>query len=792
MATNHSVSQSVSNFFVSQAEQRQRDTGKAAAESAARAAAAESARDSAVADAARADAERDAARAAAQASERTAEDARADAERAVTAARDNAAAAAREAADELATAEDAERVAFARAAAADDELARALAEGAARADELEARAEAAEDAAARARGEAERATASAARAAERAEHAEGENVSLRDQLFEREAELDSARLARTPRAHADAARNDAAAARAAARTAGEASRAEIADALARAAAVGDSLGEARARLELAEDARRRDAAAHAEQLRDARGATAALRDEIALLHRTGADGWGQALGEQQRMLLALRAQLAALIAERDKERDAFARACGFDSGGVGGGGGGGGDGVNGHRSSGVAVPPLNLAGGGGNLEEPATGERRWRRGGQNSVTLQLSKGADETSVPIGAVRNGGGGGAGGVNTNSQQMQRFIAGKARELTHARRERDEMRRRLDSAARSWSTAEEERARRLRGLEDAHVSHAYQSRQLLGMVAERDARLATLQQALCDLAAGEGPANGRAAAARERDGETTSTRKPKKHKQAAEVLRAYVLRAQDEDLARTRELVAEIQRLSAQQPTPPAKASSATDDPTNAGEGAGNGGIGGGESSDVLRARALQLEDQLHEMEAQGGVAAVVEARMLAEALQTELAHAGTEAAARAENLLDLEQQLGAQRAELSRTVAEAAQERDTTRLREARAVDAHARSAEAAREVEERLRTELERAQQETQQQQRSQPPQQQPRRRSEGHDRNSRTSRDDGGMAAGVVSGAHGSVEETGQQRGDHSQRDNARGSRSSRGSENRG
>ena len=232
-----------------------------------------------------------------------------------------------------------------------------------------------------------------------------------------------------------------------------------------------------------------------------------------------------------------------------------------------------------------------------------------------------------------------------------QLQQYMAAKGAETRRARREAEEWQRRAEASAHAWTRASKIH-REMAGTLARERSAAHRSlHQLVRMVSERDARLAQLQQQMASLMGpgggeedeeeggaasteGEGGSGGTSGAAPAAAAATVAqaARAKKRRRRAAEVVRDYLVGLKREDSFRAAELV-ETWRDLAERPTPPLQLDAA---------GAEKGGEGDSAVAG-LRRRIADLEDQIQEMEAQGGVRVVSEALDLVDALQVELAEA-----------------------------------------------------------------------------------------------------------------------------------------------------
>mmetsp|Transcript_32802 Transcript_32802/g.75887 ORF Transcript_32802/g.75887 Transcript_32802/m.75887 type:complete len:493 (+) Transcript_32802:158-1636(+) len=238
-----------------------------------------------------------------------------------------------------------------------------------------------------------------------------------------------------------------------------------------------------------------------------------------------------------------------------------------------------------------------------------------------------------------------------AGTSSTQLQQYMAAKGAETRRARREAEEWQRRAEASAHAWTRASKIH-REMAGTLTRERSAAHRSlHQLVRMVSERDARLAQLQQQMASLmgpgggdddeeeggaasAGGEGATSvpPAASAASVAATDAQAARAKKRRRRAAEVVRNYLVGLKREDSFRAAELV-ETWRDLAERPTPPLQLDVV---------GAEKGGEGDNAAAG-LRRRIADLEDQIQEMEAQGGVRVVSEALDLVDSLQVELAEA-----------------------------------------------------------------------------------------------------------------------------------------------------
>ena len=354
--------------------------------------------------------------------------------------------------------------------------------------------------------------------------------------------------------------------------------------------------------------------------------------------------WARALSAQQKIVANLRKQVGRSERGWAAEAAAFASACtsgteyspqaGMGGGGTGGGGAAGGGGKKGGKE--VASAGSGLAG--------VLQQRKLKQ----QATLK------EKVLPAG-VRN---------NSKVRQIQAYIVGKAREIASVRREVEEWRRRAEASGRNWSALAAERDDLSKALDENKDSSVRQSAQLLDMVRERDGRIQKLQSNLVNMA-GEGSAKnvgnvggGITGNNKENKGELKSALKDggggglgeggggggggksvrllTKRQRAAAFLGEEFQAMQAESTSRAQSLVNQLIELRGLKIKGGGR-----------GGGGRGGGGGGGDAQDyahkcvALTNKVKRLEDELHEVEVQGGVRALVEAQELIEALQSELA-------------------------------------------------------------------------------------------------------------------------------------------------------
>jgi len=333
--------------------------------------------------------------------------------------------------------------------------------------------------------------------------------------------------------------------------------------------------------------------------------------------------WAQALSNQQKIMSSLRRQLGRAERGWAAEAAAFAAAC-----------------VN------VATYTSQPAISGSGTDGKATGSGLAGVLHQRKLKQQAKMAGGsllkEKSLP-GSVRN---------NPKVKQVQAYIVAKARELASIRREAEEYKRRADASGRNWSTLAAERDELQKGLEEYKDSAVRQSAQLLDMVRERDARIMRLQGNLVALAGmkseNKGLSNGNngelVGIMKKGDSGDQPPSQPKtvkilsKRQQAAAFLAKEFSAMQSESTERAQNLVNQIIELREMK---------------KAGGSGGNSIVAAGGSMQnmtqgdlvhkcsALQSKVRRLEDELHEVEVQGSVRALVEAQELIEALQSELA-------------------------------------------------------------------------------------------------------------------------------------------------------
>jgi len=241
------------------------------------------------------------------------------------------------------------------------------------------------------------------------------------------------------------------------------------------------------------------------------------------------------------------------------------------------------------------------------------------------------------------------------NQKVRQIQTYIVNKAREIASVRRECEEWRRRTEASSREWASICEERNALNVCLEDCKAGSVQQAAHLLDMVRERDQRIMKLQDCLVKLASmkdkKDSGVNTKGGTGNLKNGMTTATggkppvsgeSKPpfsgeskakqvkilSRRQQAASFLLSEFNDMQAECANRTEQFVNQLIELRAVKQVP---------SKNHLGLPAGgNPGIQIG----ALNSKILQLEDQIHESQVQGGVAALIEAQELIEALQSEL--------------------------------------------------------------------------------------------------------------------------------------------------------
>ena len=252
-------------------------------------------------------------------------------------------------------------------------------------------------------------------------------------------------------------------------------------------------------------------------------------------------------------------------------------------------------------------------------------------------------------VTKGMAHHGGGGGGGPTRLGLQQ---YMAAKARETARAWREAQEWRRRLRASTHAWSETVSVQGDLQRRLTEERSAARRHAEQLLRMVTERDGRLAALQHELTAIArldlpwesTKRGSGSGHGHGGDLNDNLSASSRASKRRQRAAETLRDHMVKMQSEDRARAAQLLDIMQGVA----------------PELLGYGGGGGvnkdkllssvhetanaaGVVVASEREVskLRGRVAELQDQVTELEQQGGVRVVVETMELVEGLQEELA-------------------------------------------------------------------------------------------------------------------------------------------------------
>ena len=255
-------------------------------------------------------------------------------------------------------------------------------------------------------------------------------------------------------------------------------------------------------------------------------------------------------------------------------------------------------------------------------------------------------------VTKGRAHHGGGGGGGPTRLGLQQ---YMAAKARETARAWREAQEWRRRLRASTHAWSETVSVQGDLQRRLTEERSAARRPPEQQLRRVTERDGRLAALQHELTAIARMDlplesnkrGSGSGHGHGGDLNDNLSASSRASKRRQRAAETLRDHMVKMQSEDRARAAQLLDIMQGVAPEL------------------LGYGGGGGGGGVNKDKLlssvhdtanaagvvvaserevsklRGRVAELQDQVTELEQQGGRARGGETMELVEGLQEELA-------------------------------------------------------------------------------------------------------------------------------------------------------
>ena len=241
---------------------------------------------------------------------------------------------------------------------------------------------------------------------------------------------------------------------------------------------------------------------------------------------------------------------------------------------------------------------------------------------------------------------------GGGGPTRLGLQQYMAAKARETARAWREAQEWRRRLRASTHAWSTTVSVQGDLQRRLTEERSAARRHAEQLLRMVTERDGRLAALQHELTAIARMDLPLESNKRGSGYHGGDlndnlSASSRASKRRQRAAETLRDHMVKMQSEDRARAAQLLDIMQGVA----------------PELLGYGGGGGGgvnkdkklssvhetanaagvvvVASEREVSKLRGRVAELQDQVTELEQQGGVRVVVETMELVEGLQEELA-------------------------------------------------------------------------------------------------------------------------------------------------------
>ena len=246
------------------------------------------------------------------------------------------------------------------------------------------------------------------------------------------------------------------------------------------------------------------------------------------------------------------------------------------------------------------------------------------------------------------------------NSKVRQIQAYIVGKAREIASVRRESEEWRRRAEASGRNWSALATERDELLRAMEENKDSSVRQSAQLLSMVTERDSRIQKLQAGL--LMVTVDPGKGEKNSNKENNGELKSALKGQTGAQTGAQTVAgqggktvKMMTAKEKKKMAAKFLAKEFNDMQAAM-TDQCKSLNIQLielQKIKVGGGVGSNsssmvrsGLAAPDQDSALKCVALtnkvrRLEDELHEVEVQGGVRALVEAQELIECLQSELA-------------------------------------------------------------------------------------------------------------------------------------------------------